>query len=78
MHYRAYAKKSQYPTFSAKRGLRKRAEATPRSHFPFRSMKNDLSDQITPSGIRIASNRIFNPTSENRKIFFALGFIFGT
>ena len=50
----------------------------PRSHFPFRSMKNDLSDQITPSGIRIASSRIFSPTSENRKIFFALGFIFGT
>ena len=40
--------------------------------------KRSLPDQITPSGIKIASNRIFSPTSEKRKIFFALGFIFGT
>ena len=38
----------------------------------------EFSDQMTPSGTKMANKRMLSPTSENKNIFFAFGFIFGT
>ena len=71
MEFRAITK---YLDIRSCRPIRKHALPSVLSHFLF---PNDFYHMI-PSGIKTASNRIFNPTRENRNIFFAFGFIFGT